>query len=210
MDFLKVLEITAALIMIAGVIFAGARWFVLQEARRQQTAPFLDPQPGSAPLYRLPQRRVRTLQWLVGGVLAVALIIGGSYVAATALGAGTRSPSTRVDVSNPTATVVGYFRALGARDYNTAWGYLAASRTDPGSKASFISTAQSQDDLLGKMTVYWITSTELESESRVTIATTIERSWPSYSTADVTFAVSQHGSSWLIESMTVTSTSSPD
>src|SRR5262249_39630669 len=126
MDFLKVLEITATLIAIGGLIYAGARWFVLQEARRQQTAPFLAPQPGSAPLQRLPHRWVRTLRWLVGGVLAVAVIIGGGYVATTALSAGTRSPSPRVDVSNPRATVASYFRALGARDYNTAWGYLAA------------------------------------------------------------------------------------
>ena len=201
MDVTKALVITAALLTMSGVIFAGVRWSVLQAARRQQTAPSLDPQPVSAPLHRLLQR-------LVGGVLAVTLIIGGAYVATTALGAGTRSPSTRVDVSNPTVTVVGYFRALGARDYNTAWGYLAASRTDPGSKASFISTAQSQDDLLGKMTVYWINSTELESESRATISVTIQRH--ALSTSDVTFAVSQHGSSWLIDSITVTSTSSPD
>ena len=201
MDVMKVLAITAALITIGGVIFAGVRWSVLQAARRQKTSPSLDPQPASAPLRRLPQR-------LVGGLLAVTLIIGGGYFVTTALGAGTRSPSTRVDVSNPTATVVGYFRALKARDYNTAWGYLAASRTDPGSKASFISTAQSQDDLLGTMTVLWINSTELESESRVTISATIQRN--ALSTSDVTFAVSQHGSSWLIDSITVTSTSSPD
>jgi hypothetical protein len=201
MDVTKVLVITAALITMSVFIFAGVRWSALRAARRQKTAPALDPQPASTPRHRLPQR-------LVGGLLAVALIIGGGYVATTALGAGTRSPSTRVDVSNPTATVVGYFRALKARDYNTAWGYLAASRTDPGSKASFISTAQSQDDLLGKMTVLWINSTELESESRVTISTTIQRN--ALSTSDVTFAVSQHGSSWLIDSITVTSTSSPD
>ena len=207
MDFLKVLAITAALITIGGVIYAGARWFVLQEARRQTTSPSLDPLLASAPLDRLPQRRVRTLRWLVGGLLVVALIIGGSYVAATALGAGTRSSSTRVDVSNPTATVVGYFHALGAGDYNTAWVYLAASRTDPGSKASFTSTAQSQDDLLGKMTALWINSTELESESRVTISTTIQRR--ALTTQDATFAVSQHDSSWLIDSITVSSTSTP-
>jgi hypothetical protein len=201
MDVTKVLVITAALITIGGVIFASVTWVELQEARRRLTSPSLDPQPASAPRHRLLQR-------LVGGLLAVALIIGGGYVATTALGAGARSPSTRVDVSNPTATVVGYFRALGARDYNTAWGYLAASRTDPGSKAAFISTAQSQDDLLGKMTVLWINSTELESESRVTIFATIQRN--ALSTSDVTFAVSQHGSSWLIDSITVTSTSSPD
>jgi hypothetical protein len=200
MDVTKVLAITAALITIGGVIFAGVRWSVLQAARRQKTSPSLDPQLASAPLRRLLQR-------LVGGLLAVALIIGGGYVATTALGAGTRSPSTRVDVSNPTATVVGYFRALGARDYNTAWGYLAASRTDPGSKASFISTAQAQDDLLGKMTVYWITSTELESESRATISTTIQRN--ALSTSDATFAVSQHGSSWLIDSINVSNISTP-
>ena len=93
-----------------------------------------------------------------------------------------------MDVSNPTATVVSYLRVLGARDYNTAWGYLAASRTDPRSKASFISTAQSQDDLQGRMTVYWINSTELESESRATISATIQRN--ALSTSDVTFAVS--------------------
>jgi hypothetical protein len=112
-----------------------------------------------------------------------------------------------VDVSNPTATIFGYFRAVGARDYNTAWVYLAASRTDPGSKASFISTAQSQDDLQGKVTALWINSTELESESRATIAVTIQRN--ALSTSDVTFAVSQHGSSWLIDSITVTSSSTP-
>jgi len=207
MDFLKVLAITAALITIGGVIYAGARWFVLQEARRQKTALSLDPQLASAPLYRLPQRRVRTLRWLVGGLLVVALIIGGSYVAATALGAGTRSSSTRVDVSNPTATVVGYFYVVKARDYNTAWVYMAASRTDPGSKASFISTARSQDDLLGKITELWINSTELESESRVTISTTIGRG--ALSTSDTIFAVSQHGSSWLIDSITVSSASMP-
>ena len=204
MDVTKVLVITAALLTMSGVIFAGVKWSVLRAARRQKTAPSLDPQPASTPRHRLPQR-------LVGGVLAVALIIGGGYVATTALGAGARSPSsshTRVDVSNPLATVVSYFRALGARDYNTAWGYLAASRTDPGSKASFINTAQAQDDLHGKMTVYWINSTELESESRATIAVTIQRN--ALSTADVTFAVSQHGSSWLIDSITVTCTSSPD
>jgi hypothetical protein len=199
MDVTKVLAITAALLTMSVFIFVGVRWSVLRAARRQQTSPALDPQPASTPLHRLPQR-------LVGGLLAVALIIGGGYVATTALGAGTRSPSTRVDVSNPTATVVGYFRALGARDYNTAWGYLAANRTDPGSKAAFISTAQSQDELLGKMTVYWINSTELESESRATISVTIQR----HALSDVTFAVSQHGSSWLIDSITVTSTSSPD
>ena len=189
MDVTKVLVIAAALITISGVIFSGVRWSVLREARRQQTSPSLDPQPASAPRHRLPQR-------LVGGLLVVALIIGGGYVAATALGAGARSPSTRVDVSNPTATVFSYFRAVGAGDYNTAWVYLAASRTDPGSKASFTSTAQSQDDLLGTMTVLWITSTELESESRVTISATIQRG--ALSTSDATFAVSQHGSSWLI------------
>ncbi len=200
MDITKVLAITAALITIGGVIFAGVRWSVLQAARRQETSPSLDPQPASAPLHRLLQR-------LVGGLLAVTLIIGGGYFVTAALGAGARSPSTHVDVSNPTVTVVGYFRALAARDYNTAWGYLAASRTDPGSKASFISTAQAQDDLLGKMTVLWITSTDLESESRVTIAATIQRG--ALSTADATFAVSQHGSSWLIDSINVSNISTP-
>jgi hypothetical protein len=130
------------------------------------------------------------------------VIIGGTYVATTVLGSGASGPSTNVDVSSPNVTVVGYFRALKARDYNTAWVYLAASRTDPGSKASFTSTAQSQDDLLGQMTVLWITSTELESESRVTISATIQRRafW------DAIFVVSQHGSSWLIDSINVSST----
>ncbi len=36
MDITKVLAITAALITIGGVIFAGVRWSVLQAARRQE------------------------------------------------------------------------------------------------------------------------------------------------------------------------------
>jgi ABC-type amino acid transport substrate-binding protein len=104
-----------------------------------------------------------------------------------------------VDVSSPNVTVHGYYYAVQTRNYNTAWTYLAASRTDPGSKTAFISTAQSQDDLLGKVTAVWITSTELESESRVSISATIQRG--ALSTADATLAVSQHGSSWLIDSI---------
>jgi hypothetical protein len=200
MDVTKVLVITAALITMSVVIFAGVRWSVLRAARRQNTSPSLDPQPSPAPRHRLPQR-------LVGGVLAVTLIIGGGYFAITVLSAGTRSPNsphTQVDVSSPNVTVHGYYYAVQTRNYNTAWVYLAASRTDPGSKTAFISTAQSQDDLLGKVTDVWITGTELESESRVSIFATIQRG--TGSTSDATLAVSQHGSSWLIDSINSSST----
>ena len=47
MDVMKVLAITAALLTMSVFIFVGVRWSVLRAARRQETAPALDPQPAS-------------------------------------------------------------------------------------------------------------------------------------------------------------------
>jgi eukaryotic-like serine/threonine-protein kinase len=143
-------------------------------------------------------RRLRW--WLLGGLLAVALLIGGGYFAFTNL--GRIGPP---NVSSPSATVNGYYDALKARDYNAAWNYTANSRNNPSFKTDWTSAQKSQDDTLGSVTSAQITSTTQDSTGRVTVTVAIQRGEPSNSSSNYTLVLSQYGgSSWLIESFSAT------
>jgi serine/threonine-protein kinase len=138
--------------------------------------------------------------WMALGLIAVVLIVGVGYFAFTNL--GRIGPP---DISNPSATVNGYYTALKARDYNAAWNYTSDSRNEPGSQSSWTSTVKSQDDTLGKVTSAQITSTVQDSSGRVTVTVAIQRGEPSNSSSNYTLTLSQYGgSSWLIESVTAT------
>jgi serine/threonine protein kinase len=145
-----------------------------------------------------PNRRMRW--WVVFGVIALLLIAGGGYFAFTNL--GRIGPP---DVSNPSATVNGYYNALKARDYNAAWNYMSASRNDPALQASTTSATKSQDDTLGAVISAQITSTVSDSSGRVTVTVAIQRGAPSNSSSNYTLTLSQYGgSSWLIDNVTAT------
>jgi serine/threonine protein kinase len=145
-----------------------------------------------------PNRRMRW--WFVLGLFAIALVVGGGLYAFTNL--GRIGPP---DLSSPATTVNGYYSALKARDYTTAWNYTLDSRNNPASQSSWTSTLKSQDETLGPVTSAQITSTVPDSSGRVTVTVAIQRGAPSNSSSTYTLTLAQDsGSSWLIQSVTAT------
>ncbi len=62
--------------------------------------------------------------------MVLLLVAGGAFYAYRSL--------TTLDRSTPRATVTGYFHALSAQDYATAWRYDADSRNNPAAQTAFI------------------------------------------------------------------------
>jgi serine/threonine protein kinase len=174
----------------------------LMNAGRMPSTPELERDDGSGTLagtLLAAEKHDRRLRWwLISGLLAVALIIGGGYFAITNL--RLIGPP---DVSSPAASVNGYYRAMKAGDYNTAWNYMSASRNEPTLKTAFTSSTKSQDDTLGRVVSAQITSTVLDSTGRVSVTVAIQRGEPSNSSSNYTLVLAQYGgSSWLIENVT--------
>src|SRR5579859_2664903 len=114
------------------------------------SAPF---PPGPQPAARSPQQDAPPLVVVKGrsrsrppvfiGLIVIALLVaaGGAFYAYRSL--------TTLDRSTPRATVTGYFHALSAQDYATAWRYEADSRNNPAAQAAFIQGLQSDDASYG-------------------------------------------------------------
>lgn len=142
------------------------------------------------------RRRVLTPQLGVGAALIVVL-------AAVVVGFFLFQSSPLPDRSTPTATTKGYFAAIHAQDYPSAWRYVAASRNNPGAQSDFTSNVSSDDQRLGKVQVASIISATTDVSGKATVTVSVVRERAPTSTYAYTLTLVQYdGSTWLISSIT--------
>jgi hypothetical protein len=125
-------------------------------------------------------------------LLAIVLVVaaGGAYYAYTSF--------TTLDRSTPQASVTGYFRALKAQDYATAWRYDANSRNNPNSQAGFTQSLQADDASYGAVRSANITQVEMTTSSQAIVTASVVRG-ESQSPMVYTLQLTEYdGSVWLI------------
>lgn len=172
--------------------------------RTPVSAPRLLPSPAAArptgqlamPLDHVPSAddvaRAHSRAPIVTGLIVVALLLVaiGAWYAYTNL--------TAINRSTPTATVQGYFHALKARDYTTAWEYDAGSRNDPSSQTAFTQSLQTDDANYGVVQTATITNVTMSTTSEAVVTTTVVRGPDKTQMTYIMDLNEYNGSVWLI------------
>ena len=159
------------------------------------SAPRMTGRPPSAPgLAPARPRATRSRAPIYIGLLVALLLIaaGGAFYAYNGLSLNTQDRST------PSATVSGYFKALRAQDYNTAWTYSADSRNNPDAKTPFIQGLQSDDTSYGVVRSATIGQVTMITPSTAMVTVSAVRAnTPAAMTYDVSLS-EYSGALWLI------------
>ncbi len=147
---------------------------------------------GEASPHEADTRHSRLRPQIITGLIVVLLLViaGGAFYAYRSL--------TTLDLSTPQATATGYFHALIAQDYATAWRYDADSRNNPSGQAAFIQSLQSDDQNYGAVRSASITQVTTTTASQVVVTASVLRgasSTPMTYTLDL---VQYNGSQWFI------------
>jgi serine/threonine-protein kinase len=139
--------------------------------------------------------RLRSWPLLLGSGLAAVLLV--AVVAFAVLGR-----LTPPDRSSPSATIMGYFDALSARDYGRAWQYASASRTDPGSQSTFVSGLQADDARYGTVQDAHITHVDTSGAGQAAAGVDVTRANAPGGVITYSVLVTQFdGNTWLISSL---------
>ena len=142
--------------------------------------------------------RRRRIAVIAGITCALAILIG--------LGAALIAASAPPDRSSPEATTQGYFNALKAQDYASAWQYVADSRNNVSSQSSFIAGLRSEDSQYGRVTIFTLMPAQSAGATQATVQVTVTRSGAvSPDTTSFTVVLTQYdGGTWLITNITAT------
>jgi serine/threonine protein kinase len=145
------------------------------------------------------QRRGARLRLAPTLIAVVALCI---IVAGVIFGAAWLREVTPPDRSTAQATVNGYFDALKAQDYERAWQFAAASRTDAPSQDSFISGLTGDDSHYGRVLSYTVERIETDNSGRASAQVRVTRAQSPGDPMTYTVVLTQYGGdTWLINSV---------
>jgi eukaryotic-like serine/threonine-protein kinase len=148
-------------------------------------------QPDVSPRSPAPsQPRSRAPVFIALIAIVLVAVAGGAYYAYNSF--------ATLDRSTPQASVTGYFRALRAQDYATAWRYDANSRNNPNTQADFTQSLQADDASYGVVRSANITQVEMVTSSQALVTASTLRG-NSQSPMIYTLQLTEYdGSVWLI------------
>jgi hypothetical protein len=117
------------------------------------------------------------------------------------IGAVIFNASAPPDRSSPRATVIGYYAALQAQNYNLAWQFSADTITNATSQASFIDSLQQENAQLGRVEKVDQLSIANDSSGTTTVQLNVVRTH-SPTVSNTLILGLYNGNLWLINSIT--------
>jgi hypothetical protein len=148
------------------------------------------PSPNYAPFpgYTQPPRKSRRWVWITVGIVALLCILGGILLVWGAVGAFTTYYHSSLRASDM------YYSAIKTQDYGTAYSYLGSHLQTEYSQQSFTQAAQQQDEALGRVSRFGMTSIPTGDPAYVTLTVTRTNG----TTYTVHLELRQEGGAWKV------------